>query len=360
MTKQQKIGACLGGVCGVCALVLGWFLYSAYADYQAALEGDEEEGTEGLIAAKEKNNKFYTQSNPFPSTDSINQIESNKAVYASWIDHSVVLAARGDLPPPPSDLDGTVFKQSLFEQVTKMQKLPGGVGGRICADKFWFGFDQYLGEAGKTPERIELPLLHAQFIAITNVVDLLHSSGVLEIRKIERVAVQMDDADDPSRGGSRRKSGKGKTDQKAEADSEPKHFDFNLEYVVRASAFVKVLNGLAKSPRFYVVGDFSFEHEGESLKSRLDRAASASAGGGSSSRGRRGRGRDRDQEKSEEAESGVVTNPETTPILVRMKLSVYDFGKSKAYVEGMLDDAAKDAAAGAAKDAAAPSQKEGK
>ncbi len=360
MTKQQKIGACLGGVCGVCALVLGWFLYSAYADYQAALEGDEEEGTEGLIAAKEKNNKFYTQSNPFPSTDSINQIESNKAVYASWIDHSVVLAARGDLPPPPSDLDGTVFKQSLFEQVTKMQKLPGGVGGRICADKFWFGFDQYLGEAGKTPERIELPLLHAQFIAITNVVDLLHSSGVLEIRKIERVAVQTDDADDPSRGGSRKKAGKGKPDQKAEADSEPKHFDFNLEYVVRASAFVKVLNGLAKSPRFYVVGDFSFEHEGESLKSRLDRAASASAGGGSSSRGRRGRGRDRDQEKSEEAESGVVTNPETTPILVRMKLSVYDFGKSKAYVEGMLDDAAKDAAAGAAKDAAAPSQKEGK
>ena len=55
-----------------------------------------------------------------------------------------------------------------------------------------------------------------------------------------------------------------------------------------------------------------------------------------------------------------MTNPETTPILVRMKLSVYDFGKSKAYVEVMLDEAAKDAAAGAAKDAAAPSQKEGK
>ena len=352
MTKQQKIGACLGGVFGVCALALGWFLYSAYADYQAALEGDEEEGTEGLIAAKEKNNKFYTQSNPFPSADSINQIESNKAAYASWKDQSVVLAARGDCPPPPSDLDGTVFKQTLFEQVTKMQKLPGGVGGRICADKFWFGFDQYLGEAGKTPERMELPLLYAQFVAITNVVDLFRASGVLEIRKIERVAVQTEDADDQSRGGSRKKAGKGKADSDAEAVSEPKHFDFNLEYVVRASAFVKVLNGLAKSPRFYVVGDFSFEHEGESLKSRLDRAASAAAGGGSSSRGRRGRGRDRDQEKNEEAESGVVTNPETTPILVRMKLSVYDFGKSRADVETMLEEAAKDAAA--------PSQKEGK
>ena len=49
MTKQQKIYACFGGAVGVCALALGWFLYSAYADYQAALEGDEE-GTEGLSA----------------------------------------------------------------------------------------------------------------------------------------------------------------------------------------------------------------------------------------------------------------------------------------------------------------------
>ena len=161
MTKQQKIGACVGGVFGLCVLVLGWFLYSAYADYQAALEGDEEEGTEGLIAAKEKNNKFYAQSNPFPSPESIQQVESNKAVYATWKEQSVTLAARGDCPPPPTDLDGTVFKQNLYEQVTKMQKLPGGVAGRICADKFWFGFDQYLGEAGKTPERQDIPKLFA-------------------------------------------------------------------------------------------------------------------------------------------------------------------------------------------------------
>ena len=130
MTKQQKIYACFGGAVGVCALALGWFLYSAYADYQAALEGDEE-GTEGLSAAKEKNNKFYTQSKPFPSTDSIKQIESNKTVYAEWINRATVMAARGDCPPPPSDLDGTVFKQNLFEQVTRMQKYPGGVNGRI-------------------------------------------------------------------------------------------------------------------------------------------------------------------------------------------------------------------------------------
>ena len=62
--------------------------------------------------------------------------------------------------------------------------------------------------------------------------------------------------------------------------------------------------------------------------------------------------RNQDQEKKDDADGGVVTNPETTPILVRMKLSVYDFGKSKTQVDAMLKEAAKDAAA--------PAQKEGK
>ena len=345
MTKQQKIGACVGGVFGLCVLVLGWFLYSAYADYQAALEGDEEEGTEGLIAAKEKNNKFYAQSNPFPSAESIQQVESNKAVYATWKEQSVTLAARGDCPPPPTDLDGTVFKQNLYEQVTKMQKLPGGVAGRICADKFWFGFDQYLGEAGKTPERQDIPKLFAQFVTVTNVVDLFQASGVLEIRKFDRIESQEEDADSHARGNQRNRAGKGKNAKDAGAEA-PKHLDFNVEYTVRASAFAKVLNGLAKSPRFYAVSDFSFEQEGESLKSRLDRAASSSASGGASSRsGRRNRER-----KEPEAESKFVTNPQTDPpIIVRMKLSAYDFGKGRPRED-----------AETAQEAPADSQKEGK
>ena len=341
MTKQQKIYACLGGAVGVCALALGWFLYSAYADYQAALEGDEE-GTEGLSAAKEKNNKFYTQSKPFPSPDSIKQIQSNKTVYAEWMNRATVMAARGDCPPPPSDLDGTVFKQNLFEQVTRMQKYPGGVNGRICSDKFLFGFDQYLGEAGKTPERQDIPKLFAQFVTVTNVVDLFQASGVLEIRKIERVEMQEDVENANARGGQRNRDGKSKAGQNAAA-LEPKYFDFNLEYVVRASSFVKVLNGLAKSQRFYVVSNLSFEQEGESLKARLDRIESASSGGNSSSRDhRRGRGRDRSQENKEEIESGIVTNPETTPILVRMKLSAYDFGKNRAQVEAAATSSKKE------------------
>ncbi len=325
MTKQQKLGACFGGAFVLCALALGWFLYSAYAEHQAALDGDEEEGTEGLTSAKQKYGNFYSQSNPFPSNAAIDLVKSNETAYAAWKVGAIELAARGDCPKPPEGLSGTVFKNHLFEQVTRMQKLPGAVAGRICAPTFLFGFDQYLGEAGGTPDQKDLPKLYAQLATITNVVDLFAQSGVLEVRTFTRLEAKDENEEDGDRGGRRNRGKKNKSANGEDAAKGPKCYDYRLEYTVRASAFVKVLNGLAKSPRFYVVSEFGFEHEGESLKTRLDRVGSAAASGGASSRSRRNRERNK---KEEEVETGFVTNPETDPpILVRMKLSVYDFAE---------------------------------
>ena len=348
MTKQQKLGVCFGSAFVLCALALGWFFYSAYADHQAALEGDEEEGTKGLVTAKEENGKYYTQSNPFPSAEAIASVKSNETAYAEWKAGALVQASKGDCPPPPPGLGGTVFKNILYEQVTKMQKLPGGVVGRICASTFHFGFDQYLGEAGGTPEPKDIPKLYAQLATITNVVDLFAKSGVLEVRAFDRLESQEEADEGNARGArGRNKAGKGKSAKDDAAADEPKRYDYHLEFTVRASGFAKVMNGLAKSPRFFVVSEFGFEHEGESLKARLDRMSSSSATGEASSRGRRRR--DREKKEQEDAESGFVTNPETdSPVLVRMKLSVYDFGKGGARADADKTD-----------DAPVPSKKEG-
>ena len=323
MTKQQKLGACFGGAVGVVALALGWFLYSAYAEHQAAVEGDPEEGLEGLVGAKEKNAGYYATSNPFPSAEAIALVKSNEAAYAAWKADALDLASRGDCPPVPPRLGGTVFKNRLFEQVSRMKKLPGGAMGRICAPTFLFGFDQYLGESGGTPEKTDLPRLYVQLATITNVVDILAKSGVLEVRAFDRLAAKEESDEGGARNARQRNKPKGKTAKDEAEDGAPKRYDYRLEYTARASAFVKVLNGLAKSPRFYVVSDFGFEREGDSLKARLDRSSSAQ--GGSSGRGRRGREREK---KEQEVETGFVTNPETDPpLLVHMKLSVYDFGR---------------------------------
>ncbi|MBO7687103.1 MAG: Amuc_1100 family pilus-like protein [Kiritimatiellae bacterium] len=346
MTKQQKIGASCGGAFALCALALGWFLYSAYADHQAALEGDAEEGIKGLNDAKAEHARYHSQSDPFPSTEAIAAVKANKEAYSSWKTNALDLAARGDCPPPPDGLERTVFKQNLYEQVTKMQNLPGGVVGRICASTFQFGFEQYLGEAGGTPEQKDLPKLYAQLTTITNVVDLFAKSGVLEVRAFERLENKDEAEENNSRNAKNRSKG-GKKSAKDEVGEAPKRYDYRIEYAVRASGFVKVLNGLAKSPRFYVVSEFGFEHEGDSLKARLDRVATASTTG-EPSHGRRGRGREKKEQ--EVADNGFVTNPETdSPILVRMKLSVYDFGKGGARAD-----------ADEADDAPAPSKKEGK
>lgn len=332
MTKQQKAGICGGAVFGVCALALGWFLYSAYDACVIAEEGDPESGDEGLATAKEKNRNFYTQSTaakPFPSADTIAAVNSNEAAYVKWRDGAIEVAARGDCPPPPENLAATVFKQRLYDEVTRMQKLHGGAAGRICASGFLFGFDQYLGEQGGTPKKQDIPQLYAHLGVITNVVSLFAESGVLEVRKFERPAlVDLDAEQEAPRG--KAKDKKGNAGKGAAAD-EPSRFDFKVEYTVRAPAFVKVLNGLAKSRRFFVVGDFSFEHEGEALRDKLKRAADATASSRKSSSLRRSRREQKDQE----AESGVVTDPKAgLPIRVSMTLSVYDFGRGMQQASG--------------------------
>ena len=327
MTKQQKVGVCCGAVFGVCALALGWFLYSAYAE--------RVDGEERLAAAKAKNKAFYTQSTaakPFPSPAAIAAAASNESAYVAWRGKALEMAARGDCPPPPEDLSETVFKQRLYNEVTRMQKLPGGSAGRICEAKFLFGFDQYLGEAGKTPQRHELPQLYAQLGVITNVVDILARSGIVEVKKFDRPAMEDPSAAAEASRGQRRAGAKGKDKSAKGAASadEPRRYDFRLEYTARSAAFVKVLNELAKSKRFYVVDDFKFGREGEALRDKLKRIAESSAAGGKSA-GRRRRGDDR---KNEQEEDGVATDPASDqPLLVSMKLSVYDFGRGRTQPE---------------------------
>ena len=338
MTKQQKLCVGAGSAFGLCVLALGWFLYSAYAERKEIMEGGEET-SEGLESAKGKYGDFF-QKNPFPSTESVNLVKANEDAYAKWRAGAFEVVAKGDCLPAPSSLDSGTLKDMMRKQVTQMQKLSGtSKEGRICAGDFQFGFEPYLSaerknEKSMPTEKTELLSLYAQFVTITNIVDMFHANGVLEIRKIERLKAQNDESD--GKDNQRKKSGKGKGKGKgAEVVEGPTCYAFELEYLARPSAFVNVLNAFASSLRFYVVGDLSFGHEGESLKERLNRAKGSSASGGMKQEGRRRGSRirtlDPQEEKQAEKDDGFVTRPDKEqPILVKMKLSVYDFGKGGA------------------------------
>ncbi len=329
MTKQQKLGVFYGSVFGVVALALGCFLYFAYSDLQEVLEGggEDDEGHEikGLNTAKEDNEKYYKLSNPFPSESAIAAVNSNKAAYAEWNEEALKLASRGDLPDMPPGLSDTSFKGNyLAVNLGKMQKLPGRVKGKLCADTVWFGFEDYMPPKNETPAKKDIPKLYKQFVTVTNVVDILVKNGVLEVKNV-KLEPKEDEGEDNAQN-AKSNSRKGKPGKGAAASDAPKRYDYVLDFYARAPALVKVLNELAKSPRFYLVSEFGFEHEGESLKDRIDRMAASAAGDPSSRRSRRRAREDENREMAEE--NGDVTNPATDlPMLVHMKLAVYDFGK---------------------------------
>ena len=314
MTKQQKIGACFGGAFGVVALALGWFFYSAYADHQEALGGEGEEASGGLAAAKKAYFAFFTL-NPFPSDETINLVKSNETAYTEWNDEALELAARGDCPPPRSGLTRADFQQTLSAQVTEMRKW------FTCPDDFQFGFDSLKSGTGAAQEQTDLTKLYAHLATITNVMDLFKRSGVLEVRLI---APESEKKEDETNTRANRRRRQKPAQDAAAADDQPKRYDYKIDFTARASALVSVLNGLAKSPRFYVVSDFGFEREGESLKDRLDRGSPASGSGGG--------GNDRN---AKEEGGNFVTSPANEKILVHLKLSVYDqFGKGGKPVDG--------------------------
>lgn len=335
MTKQQKTCAVFGGAFALCVLALGWFLYSAYAERQEIVNGGEET-PEGLEAAKAKYGGFFQQK-PFPSVESVRQVKANEAAYAQWWAAAHDVAEKGSFLPPSSKLDRGDLKIMLKSQVARMQKLNNG---EICAPAFQFGFEPYLDADDKkeTPmptDPAELMELYKQFVSITNVVDILHANGVQNIRRIGRRQKPKEEDSSARQSNKRRKNAKDKAAKAAEADDTPACHVFDLEYTVRPTAFVNVLNAFAKSQRFYVVDNLSFGHEGESLKDRLNRANAPSVPGGVKQEGRRRRSPrrspDQQEDKKAEKDDGLVTRPDKEqPILVKMKLSVYDFGKGGA------------------------------
>ena len=349
MTKQQKIYAGLGGVYGLCVLALGWFLYSAYAEHQEILDGGEATPV-GLVAAKTSYANSYSQENPFPSRDSIDRVKANEKAYAEWRESNFREVSKGDCPPPPSKIakgEGTVLFEMMREWRKKTLELPGGAAnGKVCAPTFLFGFDSYLEEGDKKQpmpaDPKQLTELYTQFVMITNMVDILHASGgSVEIRKIKRNNQELkgDDESADKQANKRKKGGKAKSAKGAAVVDKPKCYNFDLEFSVRPSAFVNVLNAFATCPRFFVVEDLEFKHEGEMLKDRLNQAANPSKSKDEQQTvGRQGRSRGRGvQEKKEkkvEFDGDLVTRPDLEkPILVTMKLSVYDFGTGNSQKE---------------------------
>ena len=350
LSKQQMVGVGCGCAFLAVAGFLGYMLFDAASARSKVETGDEESGDPGLEEAKATFVQ-YNQSPIFPSDGSIKSVESNKSQYVAWRTAALELAAKGDCPPPAAE-EPSVFKQRLQSEVRRMGELPGGVSGHIAAPTCLFGFEQYLGENGILPPSAAVPRLSEQLAAIVRVVDIFATSGVFEVKSIQRIEPKEDAGKDDEEKKPSKQKGKG-----VAKPLEWTCLEYKFSISARPAALVQMLNSISSDTRFMVAKNFSFRRPeaADMILTSMSAKESDEAKSSSSSSGRRRRrGAALEQPKLGEEEtapkksSRLVVDPELdAPFDVDFTLAVYDFGfaSAKAGEDGGKNAAPSDGAA---------------
>lgn len=321
MNKSKLIPAVIGGVFGLLILVMAFLVWQAYGAKNAALEGDDEEGTDGLETVVEKA-RSLSRKPIYPCAESVKAVQSNTTLLVSWKDDAIKLASRGDRVY--SKISQAQFKEFLINDAKRLAALPGDVQGVLVKPDFAFGpFKEYISE-GKMPTEARMPVLQRNWDDVTTVVEALAAGGISELLDIQVKAKEEPKEDTSKRG---RKNAKGRGADK-EAASGPSSHTYVFTFKTRHAGFVKVLNALSTGERFTVVDTCSIIREKDAIAEALGGDEKKQETQRSGRRGRR-RGAVQQQDESAEkkdAKGGIITDPlADEPFKVELTVTVYDF-----------------------------------
>ena len=315
MNKNKIIMSAIGGVALVATLVIGYLAYDSYSEQM--------ERADDLDSAK-ANVQRINSAKVAPEQASIDAINQNKAVLAAWRDEAYALASHGDARVE-SGVTAEAFKQTMVADARELSKLPGGANGVIVKEGFGFGFKDII-TGGSMPEAAKLAQLQRQWSEVKRLVEMLSSCGVTEL--LDVAVVEKAAAPEPE-------VRRGARNQKKVEVKKPAFTDqsYELKFMARPAAFVRLLNALATDNRFMTVDDFSFARASDALVAVLG-GGKENAEATSGRRGRRGRrGSDEAAEENKDGEvtkKGLVIDPASAvPFTVTLKLTTFDFG-SKA------------------------------
>ncbi len=338
LSKNQIVMLSIGGAALVVAAVLGYFAFSAYSVKSEAAEAAQSDSSavRALLGAAIS-----------PDAASIAAVKKNSDALAGWTEAALSTASAGDRLIDP-DLNEAAFKQKLVDEARALSSLPGGVEGKIVKPDFAFGFPDFV-TGDKIPEKEKLPQLQRQWADIRTIVESLAGCGIVEIARIEPILAKQPQA------GEQQKDAKPNRRQRKRRDAEeekPSYTEekYAIDFRAKPAALVKVVNALATSQRFFVVETLDFAREGDMIGKALGEGEKRGASEQQSSRPRRRRrgeqarfGEEKAAEGAEEADSGVVNDPEKEePFLVHAVVSTYDFGLA---AKPVADESAEPAAA---------------
>ena len=99
MNKTKMILVGTGGAIGLVVLVFGFLVWQAFSAKTAAIEGDDEEGLDGLETV-ESRAQTLSRKPVYPCAASVAAIEKNQSALGEWCKEGLTLAARGDRTYP--------------------------------------------------------------------------------------------------------------------------------------------------------------------------------------------------------------------------------------------------------------------
>ena len=315
----------MGGVIGLAVLAAAYFTWSALAAKTAAMEGDDDEGVDGLETVVSKA-QTLSRKPVYPCTESVKAIDADVVRVTDWQAEAKKLAIRGDRVYPKTT--PAAFKTFIVSDAKRLSALPGLVNGALVKPGFAFGpFKDYISE-GKMPAEAQLAELQRRWDDVVTVVEALAACGAAELTDVAFKTVEVkEEPKDDRRNRKAAKPRKPSADETAEKP--PVAYTYVFSFSARPAALVKAVNALETSERFIVVDSFTFGRAADALAEALGADEKKDASQQTSRRGRRGRRAAVEQPKPEEAKelkNGIVTDPAAdAPFAVTMTVTVYDF-----------------------------------
>ena len=341
MNKTKMILAGIGGAVGLAVLVLAFLVWQAFSAKTAAIEGDDEEGIDGLETV-EARAQSLSRKPVYPCAKSVDAISANQAAIDDWCKEGLKLAARGDKIFPKTT--PAQFKTDIVNDAKRLMALPGGVGGKLVKPDFAFGpFKDYIVE-GKMPSDVELAELQRKWDDVATITEMLATNGVAELVDVGFANVNREQGtgnrEQEKKGRGKREEGKRKG-QNANACSllpVPCSLSYIFTFAAKPAAFIQTLNELEASERFITVDSFTFARPTDVLAAALGgedkKAAETQTSGRRGRRGRRGEAPARKLAGTgelagageEAGKNGLVTDPlKDDPLTVTMTVTVHDF-----------------------------------
>ena len=334
MNKTKIILAGIGGAIGLVVLVLAFLVWQAFSAKTAALEGDDEEGVDGLETVETRVQGLLHKP-VYPGAASVTAVEANLQAVDDWRKEGLALAVRGDRVYPRTT--PAQFKTDIVADAKRLMALPGAAEGRLVKPDFAFGpFKDYIVE-GKMPAEADLAELQRKWDDIATIAEMLATNGVAELVDVQFKAKAKDEGretKDARRETANKKKGSAKSNTRAPEQSIVSHA-YVVTFAAKPPAFVRTLNELAKCERFVTVDDFTFARPHDAVAAALG-VEEKKKGAEQASSGRRGRRGRREAEASASkladaregaaGKNGIVTDPFLdAPLTVTMTVTIHDF-----------------------------------